>query len=167
MSFAIAVGSEDIRSALIRLSREDQQLFSDTREKYAKNVIGDGPLLDQICWLRLIMIRLRENFSSALSAYEEGLKDRINKPGGWRKLRTIKLSGEFESPMPWLHPFKLAANGIQSLEEELVSAVSGGETEEKDMKRLQEIFNQYNLQFPIQPVSLKPDYMPRPTRIFK
>jgi hypothetical protein len=167
MPSTIPLLSEHIKTALINLSPEDQRFFSETKENYTKREMADSPLLDQLCWVLLIEIRLKENFSKVLSTYTERLKSRIDMPDGWRKSTTIKSYSELESPMPWLHPFKLAADDIQSLEEELVSAVSARETAEKDLKILQEIFDQYNLQFPLQPISLKPEYLPRPTRIFK
>ena len=167
MSSTIPSASEHIQTTLHKLNPEDQQLFSETKENYTKRQIVDSPLLDQLCWIQLINARLKEHYSTVLSSYTERLKNRIDMPGGWRKLRTIKSSGEFESPMPWLHPFKLTADALQPLEEELEPAVSAGETKEKDLKKLQDLFDKYNLQFPLEPLSLKPKYPPRPTRIFK
>jgi len=149
------------------MSTEDQSLFTETKRRFMEREIADSPLLDQVCWVRLIGTRLREAFTEVLSAYKAKLRSRIDMPGGWRKSTTTKSSGEFESPMPWLHPFKLAADDLQSLEEELTSAASAGETGEKELKRLQEVLLEHHLQLPLQPVSLKPDYTPRPTRIFR
>lgn len=167
MSSTIPSESEHIQTILNKLNPEDQQLFSETKENYTKRAIADSPLLDQLCWIQLISARLKEHYSTVLSSYEERLKNRIDMPEGWRKLKTIKSPSEFESPMPWLHPFKLTADAIKPLEEELETAVSAGETKEKDLKNLQDLFDKYNLQFPLESLSLKPKYPPRPTRVFK
>lgn len=159
--------SEKVGEALGNLSSEDQGLFLEEKDKYVKRQINDSPLLDQLCWMRLIMTRLSEGHAKALTDFEEKLEARSKMLEGWRKSVTTKTASEYESPMPWLHPFKLARDELQPLEEELETAVTKGETGEKDLGKLQEVLDKYGLQLPLRSPSLKPKYPPRPVRVYK
>ena len=92
------------------------------------------------------------------------LAERANMPGGWRASRTIKAPGEFESPMPWMHPCKLAGDALRSLEYELDEAVSSGETQAIDMARLGEVLDRYGLRLPLSSAPSPPKFPPRSLR---
>jgi hypothetical protein len=141
--------SENTRETLESLSSDDQQLFLEERGKVLERGVGGSPLLDQLCCLRLIMTRLAEGHEVALNAFDETLGDKIKKRTGWRKSVLHKLSGEYESPMPWMHPFKLAREELQPLEERLEAAVGRGETEELDLSELQRVLERHHLELPL------------------
>lgn len=166
MGSTIDSSSESIGKSLKNLSEDDRRLFLEYKKTIMGNQVADSPLLDQLCWVRLVRTRLLDNYTIALSASKEKLKERIDMPGGWRESRTVKTASEFESPMPWLHPFKLAAEELKSFEEGLNAAVSSGETEEKDATMLQEVLDKYDIRFPITSSHLSPKFPPRSLRIF-
>jgi hypothetical protein len=88
-------------------------------------------------------------------------------PGGWRKSVTRKLPGEFESPMPWLHPFKLAREDLARLEKELEEALAGGETEARSPGRLREVLERHDLQLPLPSPHFEPKFRPGAIRVYK
>lgn len=167
MTPAIDSISEDIQRRLADLSEEDLRLFLDDKAAYIQRHIDDSPLLDQLCWVRLIQTRLAGAFSKVLSNYKERLEGRTSMVGGWRKSPTTKAPSEFESPMPWLHPYKLAGEALQPLTEALETAVSSGETAALDLKLLEDVCNRYDIQLPLSPLPLKPSFPPRPLRMYQ
>jgi len=166
MGSTVSVLSESIRKVLRDLGEDDRRLFLRYKTSLIEDQIGDSPLLDQLCWVRLVRTRLSDNYAMALSTYREGLAGRVNMPGGWRKSRTIKSRGEFESPMPWLHPYKLAGEALQPLEEELHRSVTSGQTAERDISRLLQVLEEHDIRFPISPSQLSPKFPPRPLRTY-
>lgn len=167
MTSSIDSISEIIRTALSSFSSKDQEFFLKEKNIHLERQIKDSSLLDQLCWVRLIRTRLSEGYKKTLNTYKEKLKGRTGMMGGWRKSPTMKATSEYESPMPWLHPFKLAGEELQPLEDELKAAVVEGETYEKDLGKLQEVLDKYKLQLPLPSPSLKPKYTPRPVRVYK
>lgn len=149
------------------LSSEDQRLFLQEKDKYVKRQINDSPLLDQLCLLHLIIAQLSEGYTKALADFEEKLGGRTKMLEGWRQSKIKKVAAEFESPMPWLHPFKLAAEELQLLQEELEAAVMKGETEEKGLGKLREVMDKYQLQLPLPSHLIQPRYLPRSVRVYK
>jgi len=152
--------SKIIRTDLSSFSSEDQQFFLEEKNRHLEGQIKDSSLLDQLCWLCLIRTRLSEGYKKALNTYKEKLEERTMMIGGWRKSPTMKAASEYESPMPWLHPFKLAGEELQPLEDELKAAVAEGETDEMDLVRLQEVLAKHKLWLPLPSPSLKPKYTP-------
>ena len=148
------------------LSPEDHRLFLEKKNEYLKRQIIDSPLLDQLCCLKSIMIRLSEGYERALREFEERLETRTMLLEGWRKSLITKTTEEFESPMPWLHPFKLAKEELRPLSEALENAVMKGETEEKDLGELQDVMVKYSLQFPLPSHRIQPRYPPRNVRVY-
>ena len=159
--------SENTRATLESLSPEDQQLFLEERGKVLERGVGGSPLVDQLCCLRLIMTRLAEGHEVALNAFDASLGDKIKKRTGWRKSVILKLSGEYESPMPWMHPFKLAREELQPLEERLEAAVGRGETEELDLSELQRVLERHHLELPLPSPFPPPPFPPGGVRTYK
>ena len=159
--------SENTRATLESLSSEDQQLFLEERGKVMERGVGGSPLVDQLCCLRLIMTRLAEGHQLALNAFDESLGDKVKKRTGWRKSVILKLSGEYESPMPWMHPFKLAREELQPLEERLEAAVDRGETEELDLSELQRVLERHHLELPLPSPFPPPPFPPGGVRTYK
>ena len=159
--------SENTRATLESLSSEDQQLFLEERGKVRERGVGGSPLLDQLCCLRLIMTRLAEGHEVALNAFDETLGDKVKRRAGWRKSVIRKLSGEYESPMPWMHPFKLAREELQPLEERLEAAVGRGETEELDLSELQRVLERHHLELPLPSPFPPPPFPPGGVRTYK
>ena len=159
--------SENTRATLESLSSEDQQLFLEERGKVLERGVGNSPLLDQLCCLRLIMTRLAEGHEVALKAFDETLGEKVKKRTGWRKSVIRKLSGEYESPMPWMHPFKLAREELQPLEERLEAAVGRGETEELDLSELQRVLERHHLELPLPSPFPPPPFPPGGVRTYK
>jgi hypothetical protein len=159
--------SENTRATLESLSPEDQQLFLEERRKVLERGVGNSSLLDQLCCLRLIMTRLAEGHEVALNAFDQALGDKLKQRTGWRKSVIRKLSGEYESPMPWMHPFKLAREELQPLEERLEAAVGRGETEELDLSELQRVLERHHLELPLPSPFLPPPFPPGGVRTYK
>jgi hypothetical protein len=159
--------SENTRATLESLSSEDQQLFLEERGKALERGVSESPLLDQLCCLRLIMTRLAEGHEVALNAFDESLGDKLKQRTGWRKSVIRKLSGEYESPMPWMHPFKLAREELQPLEERLEAAVGRGETEELDLSELQRVLERHHLELPLPSPFPPPPFPPGGVRTYK
>jgi hypothetical protein len=110
--------------------------------------------------VRLVLARLREGYAQALSNFEERLDDRSAMRDGWRKATARKVAGEYESPMPWMHPFRLASEDLEPLEQELEAAVSSGETRERDLGRLREVLEQHELTLPLPSPIVPPRFPP-------
>ena len=159
--------SENTRAMLESLSSEDQQLFLEERGKVRERGVGGSPLLDQLCCLRLIMTRLAEGHEVALNAFDETLGDKVKRRAGWRKSGIRQLSGEYVSPMPWMHPFKLAREELQPLEERLEAAVGRGETEELDLSELQRVLERHHLELPLPSPFPPPPFPPGGVRTYK
>lgn len=167
MAASIDSVSDAVRPILQALSHEDQDLFLEEKDRYLARPIGDSPLLDQICCLRVVMTRLSEGYAAALRRFQEGLAAKTEMPGGWRESVTRKLPGEFESPMPWLHPFKLAREDLEPLEEEWQAALARGETEAGDPARLREVLDRHELPLPLPSPHFEPKFRPGAIRVFK
>ena len=167
MGASIDSVSEAVRAMLRALSPEDQSLFLEEKDGYLARGVGDSPLLDQLCCVRVVMSGLSEGYAEALRRFEEGIQEKTEMPGGWRKSVTRKLPGEFESPMPWLHPFKLAREELEPLEEEMEAALASGETELRDFGRLREVLERHQLALPLPSPHLEPRFRPGAVRVFK
>ena len=92
--------SELLRTMLTNVGSEDQRLISDERRRLLDDHCAEGPLLDQLCLLRVVMLRLSEGYARSLGEFEARLARRIGMRPGWRKSLAHKSSGEYESPMP-------------------------------------------------------------------
>jgi hypothetical protein len=167
MADPIDAASEAVRAVLRILSQEDQSLFRKEKQECLARGVVESPLLDQRCCLRVVTTRLREGYSEALTRFEAGLEAKSEMRGGWRNSVTRKLPGEFESPMPWLHPFKLAREELETLEEELETALASGETELREFGRLPEVLERHQLELPLPSPHLEPKFRPGAVRVFK
>ncbi|MEE8399476.1 MAG: hypothetical protein V3S89_10755 [Desulfobacterales bacterium] len=162
MTTTIDSVSESVKTSLEKLSSVNQKLFLAEKERSLKQPISNSPLLDQLCWVKLIRIMLADGHSMRLTEFKNDLKERSKRVMSWRKSPTIKTDGEFEGPMPWLHPFKLAGEALWPLEISLEEAVTSGQTEEEDLTALQEVLHRHNIDLPLQPQSTTPRFPPRP-----
>ena len=167
MAASIDSVSDAVRPILQALSHEDQHLFLEEKDRYLARRVVDSPLLDQLCCLRVVMTRLSEGYAAALRRFQEGLAAKTEMRGSWRESVTLKRPGEFESPMPWLHPFKLARGDLEPLEEEWLAALARGETEAADPARLQEVLDRHELQLPLPSPHFDPKWRPGAIRVFK
>jgi hypothetical protein len=167
MADSIDAVSEAVRAVLRTLSHEDQSLFLREKAEHLARPVGDSPLLDQLCCLRVVVARLREGYTAALARFEAGLEAKSEMRGGWRASVIRKLPGEFESPMPWLHPFKLAREDLEPLEKELEAALASGKTELRDFGRLREVLERYELKLPLPSPRVEPKFRPGAVRVFK
>ena len=167
MAASIDSVSDAVRAVLQALSHEDQQLFLEEKDRYLARPVNDSPLLDQLCCLRVVMTRLSEGYAGALRRFEEGLAAKTEMRGSWRESVTLKRPGEFESPMPWLHPFKLARGDLEPLEEEWQAALARGETEAGDPARLQEVLDRHELPLPLPSPDFEPKWRPGAIRVFR
>ena len=167
MAASIDSVSDAVRSTLQTLSRQDQSLFLEEKDRYLERPVGDSPLLEQLCCLRVVMRRLSAGYAAALRRFEKGLTAKTEMPGGWRESVTRKLPGEFESPMPWLHPFKLAREDLHPLEEEREAALARGETEVRDSAKLQEVLDRHELQLPLPSPDIEPKFRPGAIRVYR
>jgi hypothetical protein len=167
MGASIDSVSEAARATLDVLSPEDQKRFLEEKDSYLGRGVGDSPLLDQLCCLRVVMDGLSEGYAEAFRRFEEGIQAKTQMPGGWRKSVTRKLPGEFESPMPWLHPFKLAREDLERLERELEEALASGETEARNPGRLREVLERHELQLPLPSPHIEPKFRPGAIRVYK
>lgn len=151
---------ESVRATLSMLDSEDQQLFFDERGRCAEKKLGEGPLLDQLCCLRVVRVRLAQGYARALADFEERLERRSRMRQGWRKSTVRKVSGEYESPMPWLHPFRLADEDLEPLERELHEAVAAGETAVRAPERMLEVLERHELGLPLPTPIFQPRFRP-------
>jgi hypothetical protein len=152
--------SQAVRALLASVGAEDRQLFLAERRRLLDDRCAASPLLDQLCLLRVVMARLSEGYSEALSAFEALLEQRTRIRPGWRKGSTRKVSGEYESPMPWLHPFRLAREELDPLRAELEAAAAKGETRERRPERLQEVLAKHGLGLPLPSPLVRPRFLP-------
>ena len=157
--------SEVVRAMLASASSEDRKLFLEERRRSLEDQRAESPLLDQLCLLRVVVARLYEGYATALSKFEEALEQKTRMRGGWRKSILHKVTSEFESPMPWLHPFKLAVEELDPLREEIEAAVARGETRERDPGRLQEVLAKHGLVLPLPSPFAQPRFPPGNLRV--
>jgi hypothetical protein len=152
--------SENVRATVSTLDTDDQRLFFEERTRCIQKELGEGPLLDQLCCLRVVRERLAEGYARALGDFEERLERRSGMREGWRKSTVRKVAGEYESPMPWLHPFRLANEELEALERELEAAVAAGETALRDPERLLEVLARHELELPLPTPIIQPRFRP-------
>jgi hypothetical protein len=152
--------AQSVRATLSILDADDQQLFFQEREQCTEKQLAEGPLLDQLCCLRVVRARLAEGYKRALADFEERLERRSQMSEGWRKSTARKVTGEYESPMPWLHPFRLADEELEPLERELQEAVAAGETAPRDPERLLQVLESHELELPLPTPLLEPRFRP-------
>lgn len=159
--------TSDIMLNLDDLSSDDKQLFQDIKSEWQKKQIKESPLLDQLCWVQLIRRRLSDSFAKALLSQREKLEKRAKMPSRWRESPTIKSPEEFEGPMPWLHPYKMAGEALAPLEQELKTAINSGDTNANDISMLGEVLSKHNLKFPLASDEPIPRFPPRSLRFYK
>jgi hypothetical protein len=160
MAFPLDSQSELVRAMLTRVSSEDQKLFLEERNRLLEEQYAESPLLDQLCLLRVVMARLSEGYAKALSNFETMLEQRTRMRPAWRKSFARKVSGEYESPMPWLHPFRIAREELDPVRNELETAVARGETRERRPERLQEVLAKHELALPLPSPLMPPRFHP-------
>jgi hypothetical protein len=151
---------ESVRAMLAELADEDRRRFLEERDRCREQGLSEGSLLDQLCCVRLVVSRLAEGYAEALAGFEERLDQRSGMPGGWRKSMARKAPAEYESPMPWLHPFRLAKEDLEPLEEELRDAVARGETQEREPGRLRAVLERHELTLPLPSPHVPPRFPP-------
>jgi hypothetical protein len=159
--------SEKVRAALGGLGADEQQLFLKEKSEALERKASDGPLLDQLCFLRLLMAMLAEGHKQAVTDFQATLDGKMKMRGGWRKSIMRKVPSEYESHMPWMHPYKLAREDLQPLEAELAAAVARGETEEKDWALVQQVLDRHRLELPLAVPPLLPEFQPGGVRVYK
>jgi hypothetical protein len=142
------------------LGSEDQRLFLEEKNKRIEQQIADGPLLDQICCLRVVLARLSQGYATALARFEERLEARASMTGGWRDSVTRKLPDEYESPMPWLHPFKLARDELTLLERQLEASLADGSTTDTGFATFREVLDRHGLELPLPSPIMEPRFRP-------
>jgi len=167
MAASIDSASDAVRALLQALSQEDQSLFLEEKDRYLARPVVESPLLDQLCCLRVVMKRLSEGYAAALRRFEEELALKTQMRGSWRESVTLKRAGEFESPMPWLHPFKLAREDLEPLQDEWETALASGETEAGNPGRLREVLDGHDLQLPLPSPHFEPKWRPGAIRVFR
>lgn len=151
---------ESVRATLGELGEADGRLFLEERERCRAEGLTAGPLLDQLCCVRRIRSRLAEGYAEALARFEERLEQRSSMAEGWRKSTARKAPAEYESPMPWMHPFRLAGEDLESLEAELHDAVARGETKERALGRLRAVLEQHEISLPLPSPHVGPRFPP-------
>jgi hypothetical protein len=149
-----------VRDLLADLSSEDQRLFLEEQDLCLSQRANDGQLLDQLCCLRVVLTRLSQGYALALARFEEGLEAKASMSGGWRNSVTRKTADEYESPMPWLHPFKLARDELEPLERRLQEALASGEPAATDPGLLREVLDKYDLKLPLSSPIMEPKFGP-------
>jgi len=159
--------SEKVRATLGGLSSEEQQLFLKEKNEALEGKASDGPLLDQLCFVRLLMAMLAEGHKVAVTDFQATLDGKMHMRGGWRKSIMRKVPSEYESHMPWMHPYKLAREDLQPLEAQLAAAVAKGETEEKDWALIEQVLDRHRLDLPLSVPALLPEFQPGGIRVYK
>jgi hypothetical protein len=149
-----------VRATLADLGREDRQLFLEERQQLLEDQQPESPLLDQLCLLRVITARLAEGYAFALAKFEVTLEKRIRMRPGWRKTLRRKAAGEYESPMPWMHPFRLAREELVAVQDELAEAVASGETRVRQPERLSDVLAKHGLALPLPSPLVPPSFAP-------
>jgi hypothetical protein len=152
--------SEALRTMLESVGSEDQKRFLEERGRVLADQRAESPLLDQLCLLRVVIARLSAGYARALSDFEAKLEQRVRMRPGWRKSLARKVAGEFESPMPWLHPFRLARESLSSVQDELEAAVAAGETRERQTERLRDVLAENGLALPLPSPHVAPRFLP-------
>jgi hypothetical protein len=165
MASGIHCESQTVRAMLESVSSQDRDLFLEERKRLLEGRHAESPLLDQLCLLRMVMARLSEGHARALAAFEATLEQRTRMRGGWRKSVLRKMSDEYEAPMPWLHPFKLAREELGPLLQELEAAVEEGETREREWARLHQVLEKYQLEMPLSSPAVQPRFPPGNARV--
>jgi len=151
---------QSVRAALEALGPGERGRFVEERERSLAEGLRAGPLLDQLCCVRLVMSRLQEGYTRALADFEERLDRRAAMGEGWRRSTARKVKGEYESPMPWLHPFRLAREDLEPLEAELQRAVVEGSRNGPDPARLGEVLARHGLGLPLPSPLMGPRFPP-------
>lgn len=160
MNASIDTVSEPARALLRDLGPDDRRLFFDERDVRVAQRAPEGPLLDQLCCLHVITTRLSQGYAAALARFDERLAARSRMKGGWRDSVTRKLPHEYESPMPWLHPFKLAGDELSLLERELETSLAADGSTDADFARVREILARHGLDLPLPSPSVEPRFRP-------
>ena len=159
--------NEQRRATLLKLDNEDRGLFAQEKESYLERRVADSPLLDELCCVRVVAKRLAEGYATALGDFDQKVDERTRMRVGWRKSATVKRPGEYESPMPWLHPFKLAGEELERLEAELEAAVLGGETRAASPSPLESVLAGHGLELPLPSADLGPAFPPGGVRTYE
>jgi hypothetical protein len=167
MAASLESVSENVRARLEGLSAEDQQLFLEAKAKALETGASGGPLVDQLCFVRQLRATLAEAHKAAVTDFQATLDGKMRMRGGWRKSIMRKVPAEYESHMPWMHPYKLAGDELQPLEAELEAAVGRGETEEKDWALIEEVLDRHRLDLPLSEPPLPPEFQPGGVRVYK
>ena len=141
--------SDAVRATLADLGREDRKLFLEERQRFLAERQPESPLLDRLCLLRVITARLAEGYADALASFESTLERRIRMRPGWRRTLRRKTVDEYESPMPWLHPFRLAREELVAVQDEIAADVARGETRDRRPERLGELLAKHGLALPL------------------
>jgi len=152
--------SQAVRAWLADAGSEDRQRFVEERRRLLEDGGAASPLLDQLCQMRVVTAGLAEGYATALSTFEAALEQRTRMRPGWRKARGRKTSSEYESPVPWLHPFRLAGEELAPLRGELETAVAAGETRERHPEQLREVLAKHELALPLPSPLVQPRYLP-------
>jgi hypothetical protein len=160
MASDLESGSPAVRAWLADAGSEDRQRFFEERRRLLEDGRAESPLLDQLCHLRVVTARLAEGYAAALSVFEAALEQRTRMRPGWRKSRGRKAVSEYESPVPWLHPFRLAREELAPLQGELETAAAAGETRERQPERLREVLAKHELALPLPSPLMPPKYLP-------
>ena len=167
MATSLAPCSQSVQTILESLGSEDQALFQQERDRRIEQGLSESSLLEQLCCLHVIRARLAEGYQQALTSFQATLEGKASQRVGWRRHSLRKVKGEYESPMPWMHPFKLAGEALQPFAEELETALADGETEERDSGRLEEVLAQYDLELPLPPPFPKPRWGPGTVQVYR
>lgn len=156
-----------VGDALQKLSATDRALFLEEKRGYVERKLRDSQLLDELCFIRVVARRLSEGYAVALGDFEQKVEERTRMRAGWRKSTTVKRQNEFESPMPWLHPFKLAGDELAPFEAELEAAVLNGESQPIDPERLARVLGSHDLELPLPSPQVAPRFPPGGVRSYK
>jgi hypothetical protein len=139
---------------------EERKRFLGERRRLLADPREESPLLDQLCLLRALMAELSAGYARALEAFDAALERRVRMRPGWRKSLARKVDGEYESPMPWLHPFRLAREALVPMQDELEAALAAGETRERHPERLKAALVAHGLALPLPSPHLAPRFLP-------
>lgn len=150
-----------VRETLTRLDADDRQRFAEEKERSLhEEGLPDGEALEELCCLRVILRGLSEGYDRALARFESRLDERSEMRQGWRKATVRKVSGEYESPMPWLHPFRLAREELEPLEVELREAIARGGASPRALARIEEVLAKHELALPLPDPEVQPRFPP-------
>ncbi len=141
--------SETVQATLAELGSRDRELFLEVRRQLLEEEHRESPLLDQLCLLRVITTRLAEGYAGALAKFEARLEQRIRMRPGWRRMLRHKSASDHESPMPWLHPLRLAHEALVAMQDQVEQDVSSGETRDAHAEQLAEVLARHGLALPL------------------